>query len=478
MNPITIAAIDKILILVYLAGILFIGLWSSKRQRGDDVNFLLAGRRLSLPAFTATLVSTWYGGILGIGEFTHRYGLLNWVTQALPYYLFAVIFALLIAPKIRKTELFTIPDQLYNHYGQTAGFIGSIYIFLLVSPASHLLMLSILFRAIFGIPFWISVFAAVCFSTLYVFFGGFKSVVRTDLFQFFLMFSGFIMLVFILYHQFGGIDFLRDALPDTHLRLDGGQSPQYIVVWFFIALWTFVDPGFYQRCYAVKTPRTARNGILLAILFWIVFDFFTTTAGLYARAIYPDISGLMAFPALGEKVLPPIACGLFFIALMATIMSTLDSNSFLAAVTFGRDIAWRNCRRINVTTATQLGLALTLIFSILLLTFVPSVIKIWYLMGSLIIPSLLIPLLAVFFHRIRISRDATVAAMVIAFCLSFFWLFAGILRSSLFAPLFPLNIQPFFSGLSGALAVYGFHWLKNIWRRRHSDLIRNNHESY
>ena len=84
MNPITIATADKILILVYLAFILLIGLLFSKRQRTDDLNFLLAGRRLSLPAFTATLVSTWYGGILGVGEFTYRYGLLNWVTQALP----------------------------------------------------------------------------------------------------------------------------------------------------------------------------------------------------------------------------------------------------------------------------------------------------------------------------------------------------------------------------------------------------------
>lgn len=465
MNPITIATADKILILVYLAFILLIGLLSSKRQRTDDLNFLLAGRRLSLPAFTATLVSTWYGGILGVGEFTYRYGLLNWVTQALPYYLFATIFALYIAPKIRKTELFTIPDQFYDNYGKTAGLIGSIFIFLLVSPASHLLMLSILFRAIFGIPFWISVLVSVCFSTLYVFFGGFKSVVRTDLFQFILMFSGFIILVIILYQTFGGLEFLRQNLPKTHLQLDGGQGLQYIFVWFFIALWTFVDPGFYQRCYAVKTPGMARNGILLAILFWILFDFFTTTAGLYARAIYHDIPGLMAFPALGEQVLPPFFCGLFFISLMATIMSTLDSNSLLAAVTFGRDIAWRNRKHVNVTTATQIGLGLTLLFSILLLSFVPSVVKIWYLMGSLIIPGLLLPLLAVFYKRLQIPRKATIAAMLTAFSAAFLWMITGILRSSLFDPLFLLNIQPFFIGLSASLTIYGLQLSKKIIHR-------------
>jgi len=456
MNSIDIASVDKFLIIIYLAAILLIGLLSSKKQRGDDENFLLAGRRLSLPAFTATLVSTWYGGILGVGEFTYHYGLLNWVTQALPYYLFAALFAFFIAPKVRKTELYTIPDQLYNHYGKTVGLIGSIFIFFLVSPASYLLMLSILFRAIFGIPFWTAVLISMCFSTLYVFFGGFKSVVKTDMFQFILMFSGFALLVITLFVKFGGLGFLQSNLPPAHLRFDGGQSLQYIFVWFFIALWTLVDPGFYQRCYAVKTPGTARNGILLAIAFWIFFDFLTTTAGLYARAIFKDIPGLMAFPLLGEQILPPVLCGIFFISLMATIMSTLDSNSFLAAVTFGRDIVWRIRKDTNITIATQFGLGLTLLFSIILLSIVPSVVRIWYLMGSLFIPSLLLPLVSVFYQRIRISQNSTVLAMTTAFLGSCIWLLSGIIQTSLSNPSFPLDIQPFFIGLAFSVFIYIF----------------------
>jgi len=463
MNSIHIASIDKFLIIIYLVVLLLIGLLSSKKQRGTDENFLLAGRKLSLPAFTATLVSTWYGGILGVGEFTYHYGLLNWVTQALPYYLFAILFAFFIAPKVRKTELFTIPDQLYNHYGKTAGLIGSIFIFLLVSPASYLLMLSILFRAIFGIPFWLSVMISICFSALYVFFGGFNSVVKTDMFQFVLMFSGFAILVITLFVKFGGLGFLQSNLPPSHLRFDGGQGLQYIFVWFFIALWTFVDPGFYQRCYAVKTPGTARNGILLAIVFWIFFDFLTTTAGLYARAIFQDIPGLMAFPLLGEQILPPILCGVFFISLMATIMSTLDSNSFLAAVTFGRDIVWRIRKDINITVASQFGLGLTLIFSVILLTIVPSVVKIWYLLGSLFIPSLLLPLVSVFYQKFQISQHGTILAMITAFFGSFTWLLSGIIQTSLSEPSFPLNIQPFFIGLSFSFLIYFYQHISRYF---------------
>ena len=33
--------------------------------------------------------------------------------------------------------------------------------------------------------------------------------------------------------------------------------------------------------------RTARRGVLISIAFWVLFDFLTTTAGLYARAVLP-----------------------------------------------------------------------------------------------------------------------------------------------------------------------------------------------
>ena len=474
MDPINIYPVDKLLIFIYLAGILTIGLISSKKQRDSEENFLLAGRRLSLPAFTATLVSTWYGGILGVGEFTYLYGLLNWVTQALPYYLFAILFAFFIAPKLRKSEMFTIPDQLYSHYGKTAGLIGSIFIFFLVSPASYLLMISILLRAVFGIPFWIAILIGVCFSTLYVFFGGFKSVVKTDLIQFVLMFVGFIILIVTLYGKFGGMAFLRSNLPENHLRFDGGRGLQYMFVWFFIALWTFVDPGFYQRCYAVKNPGIAKNGIILAVVFWVFFDFLTTTAGLYARALFQDVHGLMAFPMLGELILPPVFQGIFFISLLATIMSTLDSNSFLAAVTFGRDIIYHLRKDVNTTRATQIGLVLTLLFSITLMVLVPSVVRIWYLMGSLLVPALLLPTITVFFPTLRLSNTATTVNMLAAFMGSACWLLYGIIRSSLSNPVFPKNIQPFFIGLVISLIIYLLgHW-KKIFRR----YLQNNSKQF
>ena len=69
----------------------------ARRPASGAVDYLVAGRRLTLPAFVATLVSTWYGGILGVGEYAWRHGLSNWLVFGVPYYLYAAVFAFLLA---------------------------------------------------------------------------------------------------------------------------------------------------------------------------------------------------------------------------------------------------------------------------------------------------------------------------------------------------------------------------------------------
>ena len=98
---------------------------------------------------------------------------------------------------------------------------------------------------------------------------------------------------------------LRDNLRAGHMQWDGGLGWQAIAVWYVIALSTLVEPAFYQRCFPAESERTAKNGIFWAIGFWVVFDFLMTTAGLYARALLPDLANpVQAFPALAAHVLP------------------------------------------------------------------------------------------------------------------------------------------------------------------------------
>src|SRR5258706_503226 len=137
------AASDIGIIFLYFGAVLFVGYRTARKARPTDEDFLLAGRTLTLPIFVMTLVSTWYGGILGVGEFSYRYGISNWVVQGVPYYIFAAIFAFILAKKIRATNLFSIPDKLAAAYDRKTAVLGAGLTFILMTPAPYILMLSV-----------------------------------------------------------------------------------------------------------------------------------------------------------------------------------------------------------------------------------------------------------------------------------------------------------------------------------------------
>ncbi len=199
-----------------------------------------------------------------------------------------------------------------------------------------------LISLIFNIDIVYSLVIGLLLSLIYLFRGGFKADLYTDAIQFFIMFAGFILIFIFSYNSAGGLDYLTKALPPNHLKLDGGTSITFIIIWFLIALWTFADPGFHQRCYAAKDGNVAMKGIIISIFFWFLFDFLTTSTGLYARALLPDLkSPMTAYPLLSEIVLPNGLKGIFYAAMFATIMSTANSFLFLSATTIGRDFIFR-----------------------------------------------------------------------------------------------------------------------------------------
>jgi SSS family solute:Na+ symporter len=317
--------IDYSLIAIYLAILLWLGL-RRPTPIGTVGDLILDGRRLTLPAFVASLVSTWYGGILGVGEYSFQYGVSNWLVFGAPYYLAALLFALFLSKRARQLKLVTIPERLEQVYDNKTALVGAIIVFMMTVPAAYILMLGVLGKQFFGWPLWIGVLFGTIFSIVYVYFGAFRSVVRTDLFQFVLMFGGFILMILILVNRFGGWQFLQANLPDTHFTWHGGNTGFYIATWYFIALATIIEPAFHQRVYAARTIGTATKGIFVSIGCWVVFDFLTTSCGMYARAILPDLADPVAsYPALAKAVLPAGLLGVFAVALLSTIMSTVDS---------------------------------------------------------------------------------------------------------------------------------------------------------
>ena len=459
------STVDWLIVAGYFAALMWIGWRERGALRGPAGSVILGGRALTLPAFIATLVTTWYGGILAVGEYSYSYGISNWVVFGLPYYAAAAVFALVMAKTARRSQTLTIPERIHRSIGRRSSIISAILVFILSAPTSYLLGLAIMISFFFNISVALAALISAVISLVYVMLGGFKAVVRTDKLQFVLMFGGFALLFVILFLQNGFWEFISAAVPETHLTWSGGASLWYIASWYVIAQGALVDPGFHQRCYAAKSESVAVRGILISIAFWALFDFLTTACGLYARALLPNLADpALSFPALALEVLPPVALGLFVTGMLSVMMSTIDSNSFLAATTFSYDFILRlkknplppdeNALRRWTIIGLALSTALALVFALVF----DSIVEVWREFGSVGIPALLAPLLIAFFAkkpRNQLSDSQGLVLIALPALVSAAWVLYRHLGPTGAYPFadYPFLSEPIFPGLYVSLAL-------------------------
>jgi SSS family solute:Na+ symporter len=445
---------DKLIFFGYIVIILIVGFVIARRRESgasDKESFILAGRKLTLPLFVGSLVATWYGSILGVGEFVYTNGLLAWVSFGLPYYIAGLLFAFLLAKKVRESNVTTIPEQIGKHYGGRAAGISSGIILVITIPAAYLLMLGILIQMFVGWELWVCIVAGAVVSLAFLFTGGFYADILTNFVQFILMFVGFGALLYFTVQTHGSFAGMSEKLPESFLEPLGTSTLQYVLAWYIIAFQTFVDPSFHQRCSAAKSPETAKKGILVSVVFWIIFDFLTLTTGLYARAYYVIDNPLTAYPVLGDAVLPAVWKGLFLTSLIATVMSTLDSYSFISAATIGNDILKKLGGRIgNMSAAflTKIGLFLTGIIAIILSISVQSVVDLIYYTSSIAVPGLIVPLTLSISRRYSLSGRQAVAIMISSSGISALWIILYFNAGGFFA-----TLEPMFPGILTAVVM-------------------------
>jgi SSS family solute:Na+ symporter len=255
-------------------------------------------------------------------------------------------------------------------------------------------------------------------------------------------------------------------LPKNYIDPLGGNTFQYVIVWFFIASWTFIDPGFFQRCAAAKTPKVAKNGILFSVGIWAIFDTLTIFCGLYAIEYLKTEQALLTFPLLAINFLPVGFLGLFLTGIFAIIMSTIDSLSFISAITFGRDIIWRIKPKDkdgeDIVPLIRIGLIIISIVSLLLAYLVPSVVKLLFYLGSMIIPSLILPfIISIFFPDNKLKEIEAIIWILFPLFISNFWFFLSNYIGVNF-----LEIEPFYPGIICSFLIYLMIQIGYRWRLR------------
>lgn len=419
--------LDLAVILLAAGGILALGL-SARVRNLEVLQFLAAGRSLTLPFFVATLVCTWYGGILGISESVGWYGVGTWLLMGVPYYAFALLYAWKFAPRVREADQISLPERLRSQFGQKAGSVAGLLVFLLGVPAAHVLMLGVLTQWLTGLPLPLSIVLAVLFGSLFLLKGGLLADVRVSALAFIMMYVGFMVLAGFLMAHRPLFEVIQGLAGDAKGKVDGGVGVIGVITYFILGAWTLIDPGFHQRAASAKDPSTAQQGILASILCWMVFDFLSVTCGLYALSAVPEgTKPLLYYPVLAQLTLPDGLRGVFLAGVMGTIVTAMAGYALVSGASLGRDLIGPRMSPEKQTTWTRIGILISLALAVALSLWIESVVALWYSWGGCIIGALLLPVSASYGVIKVPSLKSWVhpTAMAASFAASLAWMIVG-----------------------------------------------------
>jgi SSS family solute:Na+ symporter len=348
MQQLEISDPDLLVIGLYFAVVFAIGFHLARRTH-DSNDLFLAGRRLGwlpigLSLFASNISSTTLIGLAG-AAYTWGIAVANYEWMAAPI---LVLFAVVLIPLYLRGRIGTVPEYLERRFDhRVRRYFSALTLFsnIIVDTAGTLFAGALVLSGFVpSLDLFSAALLLAAIAAAYTAAGGLAAVVYTDVLQAIILMVGACLVTFL---AFAAIDFDWSRVTAA---ADPGQLSLFLPMsdpnlpWLGTLLGVPVL-GFYfwctnqfivQRVLGARSLADARKGALLAGLLKLPVLFIMVIPGVLATLILPPLeNGDQVFPALVSELLPTGLRGLVLAALIAALMSSIDStlNSASALLT-------------------------------------------------------------------------------------------------------------------------------------------------
>lgn len=351
-------------IVVYLVAMLAIGIVCSKRNNTVD-DFYLGGRKLG-PVVTAMSaeasdMSSWL--LMGLPGVAYLTGVADAGWTAIGLAVGTYFNWLIVARRLRNYSAhigaITIPDFFTNRYKEQKHILTAmaaliIIIFFVPYTASGFAACGKLFATIFGVDYHVAMIISAIVIVGYTATGGFTAASTTDLVQSVIMSIALIVVLIFGVNQAGGMETVIDnaskipgyiSMTET-FNPETGQSSAYsaltIASTFAWGLGYFGMPHILLRFMAIESDKKIKTSRRIATV-WVVISMgvavfigvvgsgmvANNTMGALAdkETIIVEIANLLS----QHGILPALIAGVILAGILASTMSTADSQLLAAS---------------------------------------------------------------------------------------------------------------------------------------------------
>ncbi|MCA6363987.1 MAG: sodium:solute symporter family protein [Bacteroidetes bacterium] len=331
----------------YLLLNVLIGIYAARRVKTDQ-DFILAGRRLSLPLAAATVFATWFGSetVLGASSRFAEEGGSGLVEDPLGAALCLVLVGFFFARPLYRMNLNTFGDFYRIRFGKTAELIaGAVLVISYVGWVSaQMVAMGLVLHTV--VP-EISVTAGILLSTAvvvgYTMSGGMWSVSLTDFVQTIFIVAGLIAATLVVVSQAGGMEAVLHAAPENSFNLLPDKSftgvLEFVAAWISIGLGSIPQQDVFQRVMASKSEKVAVQSSFLAAGMYLTIAFLPIVMVLAAKLLITAPADVqLTLPTLIMQQTGPVLQIFFFGALLSAVMSTASGALLAPAVILSENI--------------------------------------------------------------------------------------------------------------------------------------------
>jgi Na+/proline symporter len=319
---------DIILLALYALTCLAIGLHASRRKTDSD--FMIAGRQIGVIGFITSVVASYIGGaaLVAYTAYVYRFGI-----SAIAVFLGTAIGFIVFIPyalKLRKfsgeREFYTLSDWLNFKMGKSVGFASALILMLVYSGMllNQFIAGSSILANISGWSYETGLLMSSGIIATYLLAGGFRSVIRTDIFQYMVM---VVMMVLLGVVMIGDRRSFVIELVDFS-RMNVGMTIAFTA---FGILIIFQSAEYWQRVYGAKSDRVVKSGLIGSAIFTVLTGIAITMVGLSAHVHLSGIDAKDAFAEGLTLLMPDKLLGAALILIFAAIMSSADTQIFVLA---------------------------------------------------------------------------------------------------------------------------------------------------
>ncbi len=333
--------IDNVIVLTYLLTILGIGIYyrSNSGSFKSYANVKSSARNNKLLLIATIFASSVGGGTtFGIAEkafssnICYTYALL----LAIPIDL---LIAKYIVPKIiHHYGAESVGDIMFSYYGLPGRFTAGISAVMISIGllAAQINVSGHIFQYLLKIDYIHGVILSYGIVIIYTTIGGLRSVMFTNLIQFFAMIIAIPLVTIFGIYKIGLSNFITE-IPYEKVLLNNNQMWLQTLTAALSFTVMNLYPSFIQRALISNNPRATTQAIYKKSLIYAVFLIFTTLNGIIAYILYPTQEASLALPYLIDQIMPAGLQGIIVVGLLAAVMSTADSDLNIISVTLVKD---------------------------------------------------------------------------------------------------------------------------------------------